>query len=117
MRRFVIFPLFALLLLAGCSDVVGISSRSVDGDWTARVDGETIWVTLREDSRGRITGSGEWGWSQVYVSGDRRGSDVYLIFEFDRFSPVTLDGTLRNREIDGRLQGSGYNQYITLRRD
>jgi hypothetical protein len=117
MRRLVLFPLFALLLLAGCSDAIGISSRTVDGDWTARVDGETIWVTLREDNRGRITGAGEWGWSEVYVSGDRQGSEVYLMFEFDRFSPVTLEGTLRGREIDGRLRGSGYNQRITLRRD
>jgi hypothetical protein len=81
MRKFVLFPLVALLFLAGCSDALGIDGRSANGEWTARVDGENVWVSLREDSRGRITGSGEWGWDDVWVTGDRRGSDIYLVFE------------------------------------
>jgi hypothetical protein len=118
MRKFVLFPLLALLFLVGCSDAVGVGSRSVDGEWTARVDGEDVWMSLREDSRGRVTGSGDWGWDRVYVRGDRRGSDVYLVFEFDRFSPINFDGSLRSGELDGRLTGSGWTgQRVTFRRD
>ncbi len=118
MRKLVLFPLLALLFLAGCSDALGIDGRSVSGEWTARVDSENVWMSLREDGRGRITGSGEWGWDHVYVSGDRRGSEVYLVFEFDRYSPITLDGTIRNREIDGRLTGSGWRgDRVTFWRD
>jgi len=117
MRRSIIFPLFALLFLVGCVDSVGVGRSSVDGNWSARVDGENVWVTLRED-RGRITGTGDWGWDRVYVRGDRRGSEVFLLFEFDRFSPIQFDGTVRGREIDGRLTGSGYRgEYVTFWRD
>lgn len=118
MRKFVFFPLVALLFLVGCSDALGVGRGSVDGQWTARVDGEEVWMTLREDNRGRITGSGDWGWDPIYIRGDRRGSEIYLVFEFDRYSPVNFDGTLRNREIEGRITGSGWRgEYVTFWRD
>jgi hypothetical protein len=118
MRSIVIFPLIALLFLVGCVDAVGVGRGSVDGQWTARVDGENVWMSLREDRQGRITGSGDWGWDPIYIRGDRRGSSVYLVFEFDRFNPISFDGDLRGREIDGRLTGSGYTGVrVTFWRD
>lgn len=110
MRRMVWAPLLVVVALAlgGCQDVVGIGHNSVDGQWSARVDGETIWISLRDD-RGRIRGSGDWGYDPIYVNGERYNSEVYLYFEFNRYNPIEFEGRVRNREIDGRLYGSGYN--------
>lgn len=110
MRKMVMAPLLmvAVLLLAGCQDVVGIGQRSLDGQWSARIDGETVWLSLRDD-RGRIHGSGDWGYDGVYVDGERYNSEVYLHFEFNRYSPIEFEGRVRNRDIEGHLYGSGYN--------
>ena len=109
MRRVFTIPLLLLaLLLAACDDLSGLGGRSVDGDWSARLDGEDLWMTLRED-RGEIWGEGEWGFDDVYVTGERNGSQVYLVFEFVRFDPVEFEGTIRGTELDGWVQGSGWN--------
>jgi hypothetical protein len=101
-----LFPLLLALLLGACGDLTGLGGRSLDGEWSARIDGEEVWMSLRDD-RGEVWGDGEWGWDDVYVSGDRDGSEVYLAFEFDRYRPIEFEGTIRGREIEGRLYGSG----------
>lgn len=109
MRRIFMLPLLILiLLLTSCHDLSGLGGRSVDGQWRARLDGEDVWMSLRED-RGEIWGFGEWGYDEVYISGERIESEVYLLFEFNRFNPVELEGSIRGREIDGWLHGSGWS--------
>jgi hypothetical protein len=118
MRRITMLPLLLLTLLLGaCDDVSGLGGRTVDGDWSARIDGEEVWVRLR-DSRGEIRGSGDWGFDDVYVTGDRFDSDVYLEFDFDDFNPIEFEGIVRGRELEGRLYGSGLNgEYIRFHRE
>ncbi len=108
MRRLILLPLVLTLLLGACSDIAGLGGRSTDGDWRATIHGEDVRVSLRDD-RGDVWGDGYWGYDDVYVSGDRRGSVVSLRFEFDRYNPIDFDGTVRDRQIEGRLYGSGYN--------
>ncbi len=43
------------------------------------------------------------------MTGDRRGSDVSLRFEFDRYNPIDFEGTVQSRQIQGRVYGSGLN--------
>jgi hypothetical protein len=110
-------PLLAALLLGACGDLTGLGGRSLEGEWSARIEGEEVWVSLRDD-RGEIWGSGEWGWDEVYVTGERIDSDVYLIFEFHRYSPIELEGVIVSREIDGRLYGSGLEgERVRFRRE
>ena len=118
MRKLALLPLLLLtLLITACDDLTGPGRRSLDGEWVARFDGEEVWFSLRDD-RGDIRGSGEWGRDDVFVNGDRHDSDVYLVFEFDRFSPIEFEGEIRNREIDGRLYGSGLDgERVRFRRD
>lgn len=98
--------LVASLLLGACGDVVAIGGRSVEGEWRGTVQGERVWLWLEEDGR-QVWGSGEWGYDPVYVSGDHFGSDVYLLFEFDLYTPIELEGVVRGNELEGRLYGSG----------
>ncbi len=63
-------------------------------------------MSLRDDD-GEIRGSGEWGYDDVFITGERTGSDLYLEFDFARFNPIELEGNIQNREINGRLYGSG----------
>lgn len=107
MRRITKFSLLLIvLLLAACGDVAGLGGRSIDGEWRTRIGGEEVWISLRED-RGEIWGSGEWGYDRILVTGERINSQLYLLFEFDYYNPVEFDGTVRNREIEGRVYGSG----------
>lgn len=117
MRRLALIPLLlAVLFLTACDDVTG-TGRSLDGEWVARVDGEEVWFSIR-DSGGDIRGSGEWGYDDIYVTGDRRDRDVWLVFEFDRFNPIELEGRIQGRELEGRLYGSGYDGVrVRFRRD
>ena len=109
MRRITIFPLLLLALLLGaCDDVSGLGARSVDGDWLARIDGEEVFMSLRDD-RGEIRGTGAWGWDEALVTGDRFDSEVDLRFTFDRYEPIEIEGVVRGNEIDGRVYGSGYD--------
>lgn len=107
MRRFILLPILAVLMLGACSDIAGLGG-SVDGDWRATIGGEDVRVSLRDDG-GDIWGNGYWGYDKVYVFGSRSGSGVSLRFEFDGYNPIDLDGTVRRGLIDGRLYGSGYN--------
>lgn len=107
MRRTALIPVLLVLALGACTDLVGPGARSLEGRWSARVDGETVRITLTDDSRG-IRGSGEWGRDHVYVTGDRRYDEVYLFFEFSRYNPIELEGRAFSGEIEGRLYGSGY---------
>ena len=118
MRRLALFPLLLLIVVLGaCADATGPGRRALDGDWSARIDGETVWISLRED-RGSIRGSGEWGVDDVYVSGERYDSEVRLVFEFSRYNPIELEGRLVSQEIEGRLYGSGYQgELVRFRRD
>lgn len=118
MRRLVLLPLLlAVLFLGACDDITGPGSRSLDGRWSTRFDGETIRFSLQDD-RGDVRGSGDWGRDDVYVWGERYDSDVYLTFEFDRFSPIEFEGEIRGREIEGRLYGSGLDgERVRFRRD
>ena len=109
MRRITIYPLLLLALLLGaCDDISGLGRRSVDGDWLARIDGDEVFLTLRDDD-GNIWGSGAWGWDEVIVTGDRFDSDVEMQFAFDRYAPIAFEGVVRGNELDGRLYGSGYD--------
>ncbi len=108
MRRFILLPLLLALLFGGCSDIVGLGGRSADGDWRATFGGEEVRVTLR-DRAGDIRGDGRWGRDDVFVSGDRRGSDLSLRFEFALYSPIDFEGTIRSGQLEGRLYGSGLN--------
>lgn len=118
MRRLTFVPLLlTILLLGACEDLTGVGRRSLDGEWTTRFDGEQVWVSLRDD-RGDVRGSGEWGWDEVFVSGERFDSDVYLVFEFDRYSPIEFEGEIRGGEIEGRFFGSGLDgERVRFRRD
>ena len=118
MRRLALLPvLLATLFLGACDDLTAPGSRSLDGQWSARIDGEEVWVSLRDD-RGDIRGSGDWGFDDVSVRGERIDSEVYLIFEFDDFNPIELEGEIVSREIDGRLYGSGLEgDRVRFRRD
>lgn len=119
MRRLGLIPLLLLLIvgLGACTDIIGPGGRTLDGDWSARVLGESVWLSLRED-RGSVRGSGDWGRDVVHVTGERYGNEVYLIFEFRHFQPVELEGRLVNREIDARLYGSGYRgERVRFRRE
>lgn len=118
MRRLALLPLLlAALILGACDDVTGLGGRSLDGEWSARIDGEEVWVSLRDDG-GEIRGSGEWGYDDVFVTGERDGSEVYLVFEFDDYNPIELEGAIVSREIDGRLYGSGLEgERVRFRRE
>lgn len=118
MRRLALLPLLLVTLLLGaCDDLTGPGGRSLDGDWTARIEGESVWLSLRDDGR-EIRGSGEWGYDDVYVTGERVDSDIYLVFEFDRYNAIEFEGRITNREIDGRLYGSGLDgERVLFRRD
>lgn len=117
MRRTALIPVLLMLVLGACTDFAGPGRRSLDGMWSARVDGETVRITLTEDARG-IRGSGEWGWDRVYVTGDRFHDEVYLVFEFGQYNPIELEGQVFSGEIDGRLYGSGYHgDLVRFRRD
>lgn len=109
--------LLMAVALGACDDLTRPGSRSLDGDWSARVDGESVWVTLRDDGD-QIRGSGDWGRDEVYVTGERRHDDVYLMFDFLQYNPIELEGRLVNGEIEGRLYGSGYDgELVRFRRD
>ena len=118
MRKFAMLPLLMLILfVAACDDITGVGGRSLEGDWTARVEGEQIWLSIRDD-RGDVRGSGEWGYDDIWISGERMDSDVYLIFEFDRYNPIELEGRISGGEIEGRLYGSGYDgERVQFRRE
>lgn len=109
MRRLTLIPLLLLFVLLGaCDDIAGVGGRDVDGTWSARVDGESVWLSLRDD-RGVIRGSGEWGYDDIYVDGERRSGEIWLIFEFGRYNPIEFEGRVRGSELEGRLYGSGYD--------
>jgi hypothetical protein len=95
-------------LLGACDDVAGLGTRSVDGEWRAAIDREEVWLSLR-DHRGEIRGSGRWGYDDVFVRGERFGSEVRIEFDFDRYAPIELEGVVRGRDIEGRLYGSGFH--------
>jgi len=119
MRKLGIIPLLLLIVvLSACHDIAGPGrGGSLDGQWSGRVDGESIWVSLR-DNRGDVRGSGDWGYDRVDVRGERYSSEVYLRFDFRQYNSIELEGRIRGREIEGRLYGSGYDgQRIRLRRD
>ena len=118
MRRLSIIPLLLLFVLLGaCDDITGPGSRSLDGQWSARIAGETVWISLR-DSRGVIRGSGEWGYDHIYVDGERFSNDVFLVFDFGRYNPIEFEGRVRNRELEGRVYGSGYHgERVRFRRE
>jgi hypothetical protein len=118
MRRLALIPLLLLIgVLGACADVTGPGRRALDGDWSARIDGETVWFSLRDDGR-YVDGSGEWGRDAIYITGERYNDEVSLTFEFDRYNPIQLEGRLVSREIEGRLYGSGYEgEQVRFRRE
>jgi hypothetical protein len=118
MRRLALLPLLlAALFFGACDDLTGPGRRSLDGEWSTRIDGEEVWVSLRDDG-GEIRGSGEWGFDDIFITGERNDTDVYLIFEFDGFNPIELEGEIVSREIEGRLYGSGFGgERVRFRRD
>ena len=119
MRRVFFLPLLLIAaILGGCDDVTGVGGgRNVEGRWSGTVDREDIYLTLVEDN-GRIHGSGTWGPDPMTVDGTRSGSDLSLVFEFSEFSPVSLQGEIRNDRIEGWVTGSGYrDEPATLWRD
>ena len=117
MRRIALIPLLLMVVLGACDDFIGPGHRSLDGDWIARIDGETVEISLRDDDRD-IRGSGDWGRDDVHITGERYHDDVYLVFEFNRFNPIELEGRIVSREIEGRLYGSGYHgESVRFRRD
>lgn len=108
MRKLALMPVLLLMVVLGaCTDIAGPGHRSLDGQWSARIDGETVWLSLREDRHG-IRGSGDWGRDAFHVTGDRYGNQVHLHFDFWHFNPIEFEGRLTSREIDGRVYGSGY---------
>lgn len=119
MRRVILLlVLLSPFVIAGCGDVTGVAGgRSVSGVWSGTVDREDIFLTLTED-RGRIQGSGSWGFDAVTVTGNRAGSDISLVFEFFDFEPINLQGTVSGNTIEGWLTGSGFRgDPATLWRD
>ena len=117
MRRLVLIPLLLVVVLGACTDATGTGRRTLDGEWSARIDGETVWLSLREDG-GSIRGSGEWGRDALYITGERYNDEVHLVLEFSRFNPIELEGRLVNRELEGRLYGSGYQgERVRFQRD
>jgi hypothetical protein len=118
MPRLALIPLLLLIMVLGaCTDFTGPGGRALDGDWSARIDGDLVWLSLREDYDG-IRGSGDWGRDVVYVTGERYGNEVYLVIDFRYYNPIEFEGRLVNREIDGRLYGSGYQgERVRFRRE
>lgn len=119
MRRSVLLPLLlSAFLLGGCGDVTGIGTGgSVTGTWSGTVDREDIYLTLTED-RGRIHGSGSWGFDAVTVTGHRARSDVSLVIEFFDFQPINFQGSVMNDRMDGWVTGSGFRgNPVTFWRD
>lgn len=121
MRRIMMLVPFLLttLTVAACDDLIGLGLGSVDGEWSTRLEGETVWIHLRDD-RGVIRGSGEWGWDDLTVRGDRRGTRVNLLFRFDydEFRPIEFEGSLYAGRLEGRIYGSGYyGERVNFRRE
>ncbi|MDR0786742.1 MAG: hypothetical protein LBG44_02645 [Gemmatimonadota bacterium] len=104
-------------LLAGCGDLASLVLQDLDGRWVSRVDGEKILLRVNDD-RGYLSGTGEWGADNVYVSGDREESRVLLTIEFGRFNPIEFEGQLEGWDLKGRLYGSGYDgTWVVFRRE
>ena len=59
--------------------------------------------------RGLIRGSGEWGYDDVYVDGERDDGEIWLIIEFNHYNPIEFEGRVRGSELEGYLYGSGYD--------
>lgn len=117
-RLFIIALLLVMVVLGACHDVAGPGrGGSLDGQWSGQIDGERIWISLRDD-RGVVRGSGDWGYDDIDVWGERlSSSEIYLRFDFRRYNPIELEGRIRGSEIEGRLYGSGYQgDRIRLRR-
>lgn len=117
MRGLAFLPLLLVaLLFTGC-DVANLVSRDLDGQWVAWVEGEEVWFSVRDD-RGRIRGSGEWGFDDIFVSGERWDDDVYLEFDFGFYNPIAFEGEIEGWDLRGRLYGSGFDgQRVRFRRE
>ena len=109
MRAFAVIPILLIAMLTtGCGDATGIGGgRAVTGIWSGVVEREDIFLTLTED-RGQITGSGNWGFDAVTITGNRAGSDVSLNFQFFEYEPINFQGRMSNDRMEGWLTGSGF---------
>jgi hypothetical protein len=119
----------ALLLAAGCGkDSTGVSTV-VTGTWngSAMQDGVTFSfsIQLTEVSGGQLRGTGTGSGalsggrsSMLDVVGTRSGSNVSMTLSATGFTPMVYTGRLVDEnEMEGKLDGSGFNQMsLTLRR-
>lgn len=105
----------ALVLVAGCSDLLGVAGLSrLDGYWVGRYDSDfDFYLDLDDDWRGLYgragitTGSGQ---SDIYVDGERSGGEV-------RFYSTDLDygdGLVFEGRVTGgnRIDGIAYLEFV-----
>lgn len=116
----------ALIAATGCGGMLEPEGADLSGQWSGSSQGVTLELTLDEDSDDNLSGSGslqaEQTISVTVSSGDHSGASFSTTLTSSGFEDVTYSGTVditeeEEVELDGTLNGSGFNNFsITLTR-
>ena len=114
-----------VILAVGCggessaTQVVPPAKEVIAGTWTGGATGHTFDITVVE-SNGIITGNGTWarpGFATVAVTvqGTYSSPAAVMTLTPSSIAAVNLSGNVKDRVLDGRLNGSGFNnEPVTL---
>ena len=105
----------ALVLVAGCSDVLGLAGLTrLDGYWVGHYDADfDFYLDLDDDWRGLYgtagitTGSGA---SDIYVDGERSGGEVrFYSTDLDYEDRLIFEGRVTGSD---RIDGIAYLEFV-----